>query len=557
LLTDVKILIMKTRILSYCPLLSLVVLFSLSAVTTSAQNQGKYFDISKNIELFTNIYKELNTHYVDDLDPASLMRIGVDAMMTSLDPYTNYISETDIEGYRILSEGKYNGFGARIEIVGDQLTIIEPYENSPALNAGLKAGDRILEVEGESAAGKSPEEVDAILRGFPGTEVTLKIQRPGDKTTFEVSLSREQVNIPNVPYSATIADGIGYITLTTFTRNAGANIQRALREIEEENPDLKGVILDLRNNGGGLLMEAVNICNIFIPKGEVVVATRGKVAERDRTFKTNNPPHNTEVPIVVLINNRSASASEIVSGVIQDYDRGILLGQRSYGKGLVQNTREVGYNSKIKLTTAKYYIPSGRCIQSVEYENGEPVDIPEDQRARFTTRNGRTVLDGGGVRPDVEVPARTNTPIIKALQDQFLIFDYVTDFCTNIDSLPDVTEFYFEEWDGFKSYLKKRDFTFETATEKALQEIQEHAKEENLNLDKLVQEMEDQIAAEKAVALEANKVAIVDLIEKDVASRFQYQSGKAQIGLRNDPEVKEAIELLNDPDRYQKILKKK
>ncbi|MCB0640654.1 MAG: PDZ domain-containing protein, partial [Phaeodactylibacter sp.] len=358
-----------------------------------------------NIEIFTNLYKEINTYYVDDLDPSKLMRTGVDAMLESLDPYTNYISESEIEGYRYISEGRYNGIGAQMDFIRDFATVTETYQDAHADKAGLKPGNQIVAVAGKSAEGKTPEELNEILKGSPGTEIELTVRRPGTDKELTILLQRDEVRVPNVPYHGMVNEDIGYISLTVFTREAGMNVANALRELKQENPQLKGVIFDLRGNGGGLLLEAVNISNSFVPKGELVVTTKGKVQDWDRSFLTQNSPVDQEIPLVVLINNRSASASEIVSGVIQDLDRGVLMGQRSYGKGLVQNTRDIGYNSKVKLTTAKYYIPSGRCIQSVEYQDGEPVHIADDKRAKFRTRNGRVVLDGGGVKPDVIVPA--------------------------------------------------------------------------------------------------------------------------------------------------------
>jgi carboxyl-terminal processing protease len=306
--------------------LLLAVVFSLGIATTFTNDQGKYFEISKNIEIFVNLYKELNTNYVDELDPSGLMHTGIDAMLQSLDPYTNYITESQIETYRFATEGKYHGIGAQIEVMDDYITITEPYENSPAVRSGLKAGDQVIAIEGKSTKGKTPDEVNAILMGYPGTSIRLTVKRPGEPKELTIDLERGEVDVPNVPYYGMVSDDIGYISLTTFSRNAGGNVARAFKSLKSENENLKGIIFDLRGNGGGFLHEAVNICNIFIPQNELVVSTKGKVTERDRNFNTMSEPMDTEIPLVVLINNRSASASEIVSGVIQDYDRGILLG---------------------------------------------------------------------------------------------------------------------------------------------------------------------------------------------------------------------------------------
>lgn len=323
--------ILKSRTVK---LLAIVAVLFTTVATTVVTTNGNYFEIAKNIEIFTNLYKEVNTYYVDELDPAKLMRTGVDAMLESLDPYTNYISEGQIEGYRFMTEGRYNGIGADIRIIDDLPTVMAPYKDAPADKAGLKAGDKILQIDGKETKGKDAEEVHAFIKGYPGTELKLTISRPGEKKEMEISLVRDEVGLTNVPYSGMVSEDVGYVALTTFTREAGRNVGNAVKDLKVEQPNLKGVILDLRGNGGGLLAEAVNVSNVFIGKNELVVSTKGKVQDWNRSFKTLNVPIDENVPLVVLINKNSASASEIVSGVIQDLDRGVLIGQRSYGKGL-------------------------------------------------------------------------------------------------------------------------------------------------------------------------------------------------------------------------------
>lgn len=531
-----------------------LVILMLSIATTFKTDHGKYFEISKNIEIFTNLYKEINTFYVDDLDPGKLMRTGVDAMLESLDPYTNYISESEIEGFRYITEGKYNGIGALSRKIGDYVTITELYKDQPADKASLKVGDQLVAVDGKNVVKKSTDDVNNILRGFPGTEVELTIRRPGKDGDFKINLTRDEVKVPNVPYSGMISDEVGYIALTTFTRNAGKNVASALQTLKDENPNLKGVVFDLRGNGGGLLTEAVNVSNVFIPKGELVVTTKGKVKDWDRSFKTLNKPIDQDIPLVMLINNNSASASEIVSGVIQDLDRGVLLGQRSYGKGLVQNTRDVGYNSKVKLTTAKYYIPSGRCIQGVSYEDGEPINIPDEERAKFTTRNGRTVLDGGGVKPDLKVDKDGDSDILKKLRKEFLIFDYVTEYTLKNEPIADATGFHFTKFDDFLAFLKERNFDYDTKTENLLAKLKEHADEDGYLVESDIDILENKIITAKKNDLEKHKDVIIDLIEKEIAGRYFYQRGKIEIGLRNDLEIKEAISLLKDGSKYDSLL---
>ena len=519
---------------------------------------GRYFEIAKNLEIYTNVFKELNTGYVDELDPGKLMRTGVDAMMNSLDPYTNYISETDIEGYRYLTEGKYNGIGANSRKMGDWVTVTEIFEGSPGQKAGLKVGDQLIAIDGQSAKNKSVEAIMEILRGYPGTEVDIEVKRPGQTKNQKLTLKRDEITISNVPYHGMVSPEIGYANLTTFTRDAGANIQHALEDLKKQHPDMKGFILDLRDNGGGLLAEAVNLVNVFVPKGEVIVSTKGKVEEWDRTFKTLNKPVDESIPVVVLIDKMSASASEITCGSLQDFDRAVLMGQRSYGKGLVQNTRDVGYNSKIKLTTAKYYIPSGRCIQAVRYKNGEPVDIPESERAQFKTRDGRVVLDGGGVKPDVFLTKDSLGGVTRALLDKNVIFNYVTDWTLKHPTIDSADVFTFTDWDSFSQYVQNQSFTYEIESEKKLHELAKAAEKDKYTgfIGTEIKALETKIAQEKKGDLQKFKPEIVREIEREIVSRYYFERGKVKNSLKNDPEVSEAIKLLLDKTRYQKLLGK-
>ena len=516
--------------------------------------QGKFFEISKNMEIFANAYREVNHSYVDELDPGKVMARGLDAMLGGLDPFTNYISETEIEGYRIQTDGTYNGMGANGKKMGDYVTITEIYENSPAQKAGLKVGDAILSIEGQSAKGRTEQQVIDFLRGFPGTETELGIRRPGESKDLKVKLKRGEVEIPNVPHSGIVAENIGYINLTTFTQNAAQNISDALKKLKDKNPNLKGLILDLRHNGGGLLNEAVEIIGIFGQKGEVAATMKGKIQEFNQVFRTLNYPVDTEIPVVILVDNKSASASEVVSGGLQDMDRAVVMGQRTYGKGLVQNTRDLGYNARIKLTTAKYYTPSGRCIQAVRYKNGEPVDIPEAERAQFKTKNGRIVLDGGGIKPDVVLPFDTATGITKALITQDVVFDYVTQWALKNGKPDSIETFVFNDWDGFTAYVQSRNFDYETASEKQLKALRNVASTEGLVLEADIAAIENKIKAEKKGEIARNKARIIHEIEQEIIGRYFFERGKVRKRLNNDPEVNEAIKLLNDPERYKSIL---
>jgi carboxyl-terminal processing protease len=531
-------------------------LASLTLITTlsTLQAQGKYFDIAKNLEIFANAYREVNHSYVDELDPNQIMRRGMDAMLLGLDPFTNYMSETDIEGWRIQNDGTYNGVGATGLRMGDWVVITEIIEDSPAQKAGIKVGDALISIDGQSAKGKTEQEVQEFLRGFPGTKTDLIVRRPGEAKDLKITLERGEVNIPNVPHSGLVAENIGYVNLTTFTQNAGSNVAEAVVKLKDKNPKLKGIILDLRENGGGLLNEAIDLVNVFVPKGEMVSSTKGKVPEWDITLRTQGPPVDKDIPVVVLVNRHSASASEVTSGALQDLDRAVVMGQKTYGKGLVQNTKDLGYNAKIKLTTAKYYIPSGRCIQSARYKNGVPVDIPESERAQFKTRNGRLVLDGGGIKPDVVIPHDTAEGIVRALLDKNVIFDYATEFAMKRPKIDSVEIFEFTDFDGFTQFVQGKNFDYQTASEKKILELREIATREKLPLEAELAALESKIKAEKKEEMAKHKDRILHEIEQEIVGRYYFQRGKVRKNLVNDPEVKEAIKLLNDSTRYKAIL---
>lgn len=529
-------------------------LFIISIAAVNLKDGGdRLFEISKNIEIFVNAFRELNKHYVDELDPATVMRTGIDAIVSSLDPFTNFISESQVESYRISDDAKYQGIGVKIFDRDGAIFLEEVYQGGPAYEKGLRPGDQLLSINGVSLLNKSTEEINNILRGVAGTNLTLVYIPLGSTNSVELRLERGEINIPNVPYSGWVEDGIAYVSLTTFTADAGTNIAKALRELKNENPNIKGIILDLRDNGGGLLREAVAICNLFVKRGEEVVTTKGKDKSKDQSFKTMTTPLDLETPLAVLINKRSASASEIVSGVIQDLDRGVLIGQRSYGKGLVQNYFEIGYNNRLKVTTSKYYIPSGRCIQGVEYANGEPVDIPDSKRSVFKTRNGRPVLDGGGVTPDVRIEEPKLSPLTKALLEKKIIFDYVNDYILKNDSIKNVKDVKFTQYENFIAFTKMKNFSFQLDGEKELEIFKEKLAAEASLLDE-VTSIEKKIQDLKSQYFLRYKDEIILEIEKELVLRYLFQKGLIQYRLDKDPEIKEAISLLKDESRYKKIL---
>ncbi len=544
---------------------SSTLLLAFGAILISATHKtdhGKYFEISKNIEIFTSLYKELNTYYVDEVDPSKLMRTGVDAMLNSLDPYTNYISESDIEGYRYFTEGKYNGIGASFDKNGDYLVVTDPLEGSPAQKAGLKTGDKVLAVDGKSAKGRELEEMDDVLKGAAGSTVEVTVLRPqlnAPDKELKIKIVRDEVIENNVPYHGMVNETVGYVTLTTFTRDAGQNVLNAFKDLKEKNPKMSGLIFDLRGNGGGLLNEAVNICNIWLPKNEVIVATRGKVTDWDRTFKTLNPSVDEQMPIVVLVDKGTASASEIVSGSLQDFDRAVVMGQRTYGKGLVQNVRDIGYNSKLKLTTSKYYIPSGRCIQAVSYNKGKPVEIPDSLRAAFKTKGGRPVLDGGGVKPDVLIAKSDDFGLIKMLKDKFFIFDYVTQYTLRHDKIAPVETFRFTEFDEFVTFVQSKGFQYDSESEKLLKQLRQNAEKEKYisAIETDLATLDQKLRTDKKNDLLKHKEEIVAELEKEIAARYYFQKGEVMIGIRNDLEVREAVMLLENGAKYKSLLTKK
>ncbi len=539
--------------------LAFFLILFLAGIWLSFDNRpyANYFEITKNLEIFNNIYKELNTYYVDELEPSRLMRVGVDAMLESLDPYTNFISETDIESFRFMTTGRYGGIGADIRSVRGKVVIMEAYEESPALQAGLKAGDVITHIEGNSTAGRTTEEVQSILRGAAGGVVRIRVERPGTTGYTEYEVERREISVPNVPYSGLVEDNIAYINLSTFTQRAGRNVADALTRLQREH-EISGVILDLRGNGGGLLNEAVNVSNVFISKNKLVSSTRGKVQEWDRSFRTLNNPVDTAIPLVVLIDHRSASASEIVSGVMQDYDRGVLVGQQSFGKGLVQNTRDVGYNSRVKLTTAKYYIPSGRCIQSIDYSEGAAMNIPDSLRSAFRTANGRVVYDGGGVRPDIEIPAMLTAPIITALMTENIIFDFCTQYYLNHSEIDDPRTFSINDkvYDEFIQYALSRNFSYETPSEKMLQKLRNQIEEDNYKnlLENEINNLKQRLSKAKDNDFVTYRPEITRLIESELVSRYYLRTGRIKYGLANDEEVKQAVQVLRDQETYRSLL---
>ena len=520
-----------------------------------------YFEISKNIDIFTTLYKELNIFYVDETDPGELMKKAIDSMLESLDPYTTYIPESEMEDFRFMTTGQYGGIGAIISKRGDYVIISEPYEGFPANKAGLIAGDKLLEINGKSVKGKSTEDVSKVLKGQPNTTVNVLIERIGKDSPFEVELKREEIKVKSVPYSTVLEGNIGYIKMTSFTRNVSNEVAEAFKEISE-GVELNGLIFDLRGNPGGLLNEAVNTTNLFIEKGQEVVSTKGKVKDWDKIYNSLNDPLDKEIPLVVLINSRSASASEIVSGAIQDLDRGVVVGQRSFGKGLVQQTRKLSYNSQLKVTIAKYYIPSGRCIQALDYsdrnEDGSVGTISDSLKTEFKTLNGRSVWDGGGINPDVVLEPRKYSNILASIMSKRYIFDFANDFYREHSSITSPSDFELTDslYLVFTNYLQGKEYDYETRTEKAIQKLAKDAEKEKYSedLQKEIDVLDQKMKASKTNDLERFKDQISQVIESEIVTRYYFQNGRIEASLKHDDEVNKAIEILKDSDTYKSIL---
>ncbi|MBL6657337.1 MAG: S41 family peptidase [Flavobacteriales bacterium] len=536
-------------------LLSFASIFSVGFV-------DNYFEISKNLDIFSSLYKELNIFYVDETDSGELMKTAIDAMLESLDPYTTYIPESEKEDFEFMTTGQYGGIGAVITKNGDWVYVSEPYEGFPADKAGLIAGDKFVEIAGKSVEGKSTEDVSKVLKGEPNTSVKVLVEREGVNKPFEVEITREEIKLNSVPYYGMVSDSIGYIKTRSFTRNISKEVSDAYNELNSDN-QLKGLVLDLRSNPGGLLNEAIKMSNLFIDQGQEIVFTKGKVKEWDKSYKTRSTALDTTMPLVVLINRSSASASEIVSGAIQDLDRGVVLGQRSFGKGLVQQTRKLSYNAQLKVTTAKYYIPSGRCIQALDYSNrdedGSVGKIADSLRTEFKTLvNKRTVYDGGGITPDIEIEPHKYSNILRSIISKRHIFNFANSFRSANDSISSAKTFVVTDaiYDDFKQFLNDKEYEYETKTEKTISAIKKDAEKE-----KYLEDLEEELEAltlkmeqSKNNDIERFRDEIVEVLEAEIATRYYYQKGKIEATLKHDEELAEAINVLNDLEKYNAIL---
>jgi carboxyl-terminal processing protease len=546
---------MKRRIIVFgLPVVALVI-FSFS---TPAE---RYFEIAKNLDIFATLFKEVNATYVDEVNPSTLVKTGIDAMLESLDPYTNYIPEDMVEDYRTLNTGQYGGIGAYTRKIGNRTVVTMVLEGYTAQRSGLKIGDEVLKIDNTELSKLEPGEEGHLMKGQVGTPVSLTVKRMGSDQPIKIDFKREKIKVSNVPYFGMLENNIGYIQLLEFTPDAGKEVKNALVALKEKGAT--SVVLDLRNNPGGLLHEAVNICNIFLPKGKLVVSTKGKIQEHNQNYETLNAPIDTEMPVTVLINRGSASASEIVAGTLQDYDRAVIVGEKSFGKGLVQVSRPLSYNSQLKVTTAKYYTPTGRCIQVLDYshrrEDGSVISVPDSLKQEFKTFSGRIVYDGGGIDPDVKLqPTEAHAISQKLYQDGF-IYDYATLYAFNHTSIAEPRNFSLsnEEYQQFVTWMKGKSYTYSSYLDLQLKELTREAEEEKYyaELKPQLDQIKAKIEENKKTELTLYKDQIKKLLEEDIIARYYLEKGSVESSFKYDHELKKASEVLLNPIQYAKILK--
>lgn len=535
-------------------------LFVTSNFILIAQNQNN-FEIAKSLDIFSNIVKELNINYVDEIEAEKMMKVAIDAMLQELDPYTVFIPEEEIEAFEIITTGSYGGIGVLIHQQEGKTIVSEMYEGFPAQLAGLRAGDEVIKIDGVNIANKISIDVSDMIKGPANSSVTLTVNRLGEENPLDIDISRAIIKIDNVPYSGLINKNIGYIKLVGFSNNAAKEVKGAIAQLKSR-AKLKGLILDLRGNGGGLMSEAIDIVNLFVAKDQEVVSTKGKIKALNMVHKTKYVPIDTEIPLAVMINSGSASSSEIVAGALQDLDRAIIIGQRSFGKGLVQNVLPLSYNTRVKITIAKYYIPSGRCIQAIDYslkdKNGHFTTIPDSLINEYQTKSGRKVYDGGGIDPDIKLAHNSFSQITSNLYGRFLIFDYATKFRSKHQSIAPAEKFEISEeiYEDFLTFLKQKDYTYKTQHERALELLKKQA-EKNESFKAIEHEfkaLEDAIKKDKETDYQKHQDEIKRVLKMEIVSRYYFAAGKVASSIEKDTELDKAAEVLNDDAQYHTLL---
>ena len=539
-------------------LVSIIVLL-VTVFTVSVGYKSDFFEVAKQIEIYTTLFKELNMYYIDETNPAELTENAIDNMLKNLDPYTRYYDEQGVEKARINAAGEYGGIGATTKIIDNKLIVVEPYENAPADKAGIKAGDEIVQINDVLIEKTSLENAKLLLNGIPNSKITLQLKR--QHKIFKAVLTRETIDVDPVPYHQMLDEEVGYISFIKFNAKASARVKEAFEDLKTQG--MKKLVLDIRGNLGGLLNEAVEITNFFVPKDEVVVTTKAKVKKWSDVYKTKREPLDLEIPIVVLINHYSASASEIVAGSLQDLDRAVIVGERSYGKGLVQRYRKLTYGTQLKLTIAKYYTPSGRCIQELDYthrdKNGDVPKFSDKEVNSFKTRNGRSVYDGGGIEPDIKLKKVEKTNATKALLKSEILFKYASSYYSKNTKVASAEDFVFTDTDyqQFITYLHSEDNTFETKTEKMLEEVLKIAKEEGYtsSIEKEYRALLATIKEEKIKELSPNKSEIKEILTNEIVRKYYYKKGEYIHKVHHDASIIEAMTILKNENKYQKILK--
>ena len=537
-----------------------VVVLVLGALLAFRTPGEKYFEIAKSLDIFATLFKEVNAYYVDDVNPKKLVETGINEMLDQLDPYTDYIPEEDLEAFSIQTTGQYAGVGALIGVVNKKTVITNPYIGFPAERGGIRVGDEIISVDGKNVQGKSTSDISSHLKGKPNTEVEVEVKRWGQNENLKFKLVREKIKISNITYYGMIDQETAYIKLDEFTPGAGKEVEEALVKLKRQGA--KKLIIDLRDNPGGSLYEAVNIVNAFVPKGKEVVATRGKVPEWNKSYTALNNSVDTEIPLAILTSGGSASASEIVAGSLQDYDRAILVGQKTFGKGLVQTTRQLAYNAQLKVTTAKYYIPSGRCIQAVDYEHrnsdGTVGKFPDSLKREFKTANGRKVFDGAGLDPDVFINREPYSMALIELAGSGLIFEYASKYCGEHEAPIDFRNFRLSdaEYQKFMMWVKEQKFSYDSETDKKTDDLIASAKKERYydDLQSPLKELKTRMEQNKSAAFIKFKPELSRILEEEIAFHYRMSKGQIEVSLNRDNEILEAKRLLSNPVEFKKLL---
>lgn len=531
-----------------------------AAIVLLCSFSGPNYNFAKSLDIFFNVLREINIFYVDPVNSEDLVKKGINEMLSTLDPYTTYIPDEEMADFEFMTTGQYGGMGALIRKSGDFIEISEPYETFPAAKAGLVAGDKVIAIDGKSLEKVESTKVSSMLKGKPGSKMVLRVLKLRSKDTVDVNITRQVIKIPAVPYYGLVKDKVGYIRFTNFTSDCSKEVKDALVSLKKQGAT--SIVLDLRGNPGGLLNEAVKVVNLFVPRGQVVVNTKGKIKEFDATYKTESEPVDTKIPLVVLVNSGSASASEIVSGALQDIDRAVVVGNRTFGKGLVQTTRPVGYNSQVKITTAKYYIPSGRCIQALDYTHRNPDGsvgtVPDSLITAFKTKSGRTVHDGGGVAPDVKVDYEQVSKIGMSLIARGLIDDFVNEYYVKHSEVPDIRTFKLTDadYDSFVAFLNNKEYDYTTQTDVLLKQLEEAAKKDKYYAmaEKEIEQLKKQLGHDKKKDLQLFKDEIKMFIEDEIVGRYHFEKGKIERSLMTDPQVLKAVSIAQDEKKTNEIL---